>query len=186
MVADVVLLSGPPGAGKSTAAHALAAGLDRAVHLHTDDFWRFIVAGSIAPYLPSSDEQNHTVMEAIRAAAWEYALGGFTTIVDGVIGPWMLVHFTQAPPERQLPRLHYIVLRPDRDETLRRAQQRPGTEALTDPEPVLSMWEQFTNLGPLEHHALDTSRHSARETLAEVREAISSGLFVLPHPASTG
>lgn len=187
MVADVILISGPAGAGKSTAAHALAAATrPRAVHLHSDDLWRFIVSRSITPYRAESDAQNHTVMVAVRQAAWAYAQGSFTTVVDGVIRPWMLHHFTDAAPDASgaepdlSPRLHYVVLRPARDETLRRAQQRTSPDTLTDADPVLSMWDQFAELGHLERYVIDTSANTPQQRLAVVRDAVASGAYLLP------
>ncbi|WP_430331746.1 hypothetical protein [Rhodococcus sp. ACT016] len=82
-----------PWAGKTTLAAKLARSYSRGVHLHTDDFWHCIVSGAIPPYDPASDAQNKTVMEVIAGAAYTYALGGFITVIDGIIGPWMLDHF---------------------------------------------------------------------------------------------
>lgn len=69
----VIVVTGPPGAGKSTVAPALAGGFPRAVHLHADDFWRAIVAGAIPPHLPESDAQNHAVLDVVAGAAYGYA-----------------------------------------------------------------------------------------------------------------
>jgi adenylate kinase family enzyme len=41
-------LTGPPGASKSTAARLSADTLPFSVHLHSDDFWRYIRQGRIA------------------------------------------------------------------------------------------------------------------------------------------
>ncbi|HYG92510.1 MAG TPA: AAA family ATPase, partial [Nocardioides sp.] len=62
MRGGVIVLTGPPGAGKTTTARTLAGSFAKAVHLHTDDFWHCIVAGAVPPYLPESDEQNQTVV----------------------------------------------------------------------------------------------------------------------------
>ncbi|KQR99568.1 shikimate kinase [Williamsia sp. Leaf354] len=168
MSADLIILTGPPGAGKTTTAAQVARGFPRAVHLHTDDFWHAIVSGATPPYEPASERQNHTVLEAIAAAAFAYADGGFATVVDGIVGPWMLDHFRSRMSQYPGVPVRYIVLRPRRAVALARAQARSGAADLTTAGPIASMWDQFADLGALECVVLDTSDDTLDETVARV------------------
>ncbi len=172
---ELIILSGSPGSGKSTVARLLAERYERCVHLHTDDFWHVIVRGAIPAYLPESDAQNQTVVAAIAAAAFEYAAGGFPTIVDGVVGPWMLPHYRREAARHPGVAVHYLVLRPDRETALRRAQQRTAPDALVDAEPILGLWDQFAELGELQGHTVDTTRMDAEASAAEVFALVASG-----------
>jgi predicted kinase len=177
---QVIILTGPSGAGKSTIAVKLAARYNKGVHLHTDDFWHYIVSGAIPPYDPASDAQNQTVMDVIAGAAYTYALGGFTTVIDGIVGPWMLHHFRTRAAQHPELAVHYVVLRPQRNTTLKRAQARAAPSALIDERPILSMWDQFSDLGELDSHVLDTS-HEVEEHSVQRVESIHA----LSSPCST-
>ncbi|HEX5556174.1 MAG TPA: AAA family ATPase, partial [Gaiellales bacterium] len=73
MPSEVLILTGPPGAGKTTVSRLLATSHDRAVHIESDRFFHFIASGYVEPWRKESHEQNIVVMDAVAAAAATYA-----------------------------------------------------------------------------------------------------------------
>jgi cytidylate kinase len=129
---SLLVVTGPPGAGKSTVASILADRAEPSALVEGDCFFTFLARGAIDPWLPESNEQNHVVTRAAAAATGHYAAGGFTTVYDGVVGPWFLPTFAAATG---LERLDYAVLLPAADRcverVLTRADHRFGDEAAT-------------------------------------------------------
>lgn len=173
----VIIVTGPPGAGKSTVSRLLADELSPSVHLNADDFYACIRQGWIAPYLPRADRQNQIVIDVVAQAAFGYASGGYQVICDGIVGPWFIDVFRAVAAVRDLP-LHYVVLRPDEATTLDRAVGRTA-EALTDPEPIRSLHRRFTGLGAFEEHVLDSTRLDPRATVNAVVDGLTSGAYHL-------
>lgn len=170
----ILILTGPPGAGKSTTAQSLVAAHDGpAVHLHSDDFWHFIKKGAISPYLPEARGQNAVVMTVLAQAAEGYAKGNYFVIVDGIVGPWFLHPF-----QRLKQPLHYIVLLPALEAAIERCRLRGG-DTLADPKPIRSLHQQLSMLGDLEKHVIETTGQTPDHTLAAIRGALLSGRFRL-------
>ncbi|GAQ65309.1 hypothetical protein SsS58_05718 [Streptomyces scabiei] len=164
-------------------AQLLADHLTPSVHLHSDDFWRYIKQGWIAPYLPEAHEQNQVVLQVLVSAAFGYAEGGYHVICDGIVGPWFIDLFRVTARERALP-LSYVILRPDQHTTLKRATSR-AADALTDPEPIRSLHGQFSNLGLYEAHVLDSTTLTAQTTADSILQGVTRGSYLLDPSDST-
>ena len=151
---SVLILTGAPGVGKTTTARILAARSDRAVHLESDLFFHFIQSGYIDPWKAESHEQNRIVMRIVADAAAAYAAAGFFTIIDGIVMPeWFLEPLRDTLHEAGHP-VAYAVLRAPLPLCASRAQGR-GSQPLGDREVVERLWHDFSDLGPLEPHAID-------------------------------
>jgi hypothetical protein len=138
------------------------------------------VKGRIAPWELEAHDQNRTVVASFGAAAGVMAQGGYPTVVEGIVGPWMLDLITLEARARDLV-AHYVVLRPSVEVALGRALSRaseervPGHPALTDEETIRKMWEAFSRLGDHEGNVIDTTRLDVARTVERAWSMVSDG-----------
>lgn len=174
MSGEVIIVTGPPAAGKTTVARLLADTADApTVHLETDLFYRSIRTGFVPPFLPEAHRQNEVVIETIVATVAVYARGGYDVIVDGIVGPWFLPQF-RALADDGGPAISYVVLRPDLATTVSRARQRVGDE-LKDVEAISVLHGAFSDIGDLEQHTIDTGGLDSEQTADRVRRVLADG-----------
>lgn len=173
----VLILTGPPGVGKTTTAAILANRVGRAVHLEADAFFRFISSGYVDPREPESRQQNEVVMGIVAAAAAAYANAGYFTVVDGIVIPrWFLAPLRDGLREAGLGAA-YAVARAPLPVCLGRLREREGIVA--EPEAMERTWEEFADLGEHERHAVDVTGMSRDEAAAEIDRLLDAGRLTL-------
>jgi predicted ABC-type ATPase len=151
LVSLLLIVTGPPGAGKSAVASLLIQRFDRSVLVEGDSFFRFIQRGAIVPWLKEADPQNEIVTQAAAAAAGRYAAGGFTTIFDGMVGPWFLPTFLQ---ETGLAGVEYAVLLPSVELCVERVRLRQD-HGFSDEAATRQMHQAFVDARIERRHVLD-------------------------------
>lgn len=179
MSAPLIVLSGPPGSGKTTVAALLAQEFARSSHVQGDHFYRYIVGDWKDPSTPESNEQNQIVVDISTRAACGYAQAGYTTVLDGVYGPWFLERVSAVTNDCGLvpSDVHYVVLRADLDTSLDRAIGRSDSPA---PEQVVrKVHGDFDQLGQFESHVVDTTRSTPAQVTAEVLRRVEAASSLL-------
>lgn len=118
-----IILTGAPGAGKSTVAESLATRLRRGAHIPVDMFRKMIKAGYASPH-HWSDEVARQYRIARRSAAEtarNLAAGGFIPILDDIV-PAEWVEEWKADLEGL--ECRFVVLRPSLEVALARNRTR--------------------------------------------------------------
>ncbi|HWD26208.1 MAG TPA: AAA family ATPase [Rhizomicrobium sp.] len=144
----VLLISGPPGAGKTTVAKALAKAATRpVVHIEGDAFNAFLPL-DVKP--PMMRRQRLSAMQAMMAAARPFSRAGQDTIVDFSIGPWFLPGVM--PFLRDTP-LDYVILYPPKAICAARAAARKDGR-MPDYEPYAEFYDAFRTAKGFEDHMI--------------------------------
>jgi cytidylate kinase len=170
-VGSLLVITGPPGAGKSAVAQAVAAAADHSVLVEGDAFFAFLANGRIDPWLAGSSEQNTIVTEAAAAAAGRFALGGYATIYDGVIGPWFLDTFASATG---LESLEYVILLPSVERCVKQVAERTG-HGFTDEAATRKMHKEFADARIATRHVLHDPWESVGSVVVRISAALGRG-----------
>jgi predicted ABC-type ATPase len=144
-VGDVVVVTGPPGSGKSAVGAALADLLDPSVLVEADWFFGRWRRGGVAPWLPEAAAQTGPAGRAALAATVEYARSDAWVVYDGVLHP---------DAARELAALargagaavHRAVLLPPIEVCLARVAARTG-HGFDDPAATRAMHAAFAGSG---------------------------------------
>jgi cytidylate kinase len=171
-MASLTIVSGSPGAGKTTISKLLAERAPRGVHIESDEFYYDIV-DLIQPSLPEAREQNDTVITAVARAAGAYVEGGYDVVLEGIFGPWYLRFVVK---ESGVADVDYVVLRTSLEDALERVAERNQSEIA---DVVRKMHAPFADLGPLEHHVVQTQDRGVDEILEEIETRRTAGDFRL-------
>ena len=178
----VLLLTGSPGCGKTTVAPLVADRHEPSACLDLDWFFAKLRRGVIEPWRKEAHTQNRVVLRAAAEAAATFAEGGYFTVAEGILYPFMLDLFEQAGAPHGLT-LNYAVLRAPIGVIQQRVQDRrlepPHAGALADPDVVDDLWSQFESHGVEERHRVDSGLRSPDEIAEEIDRRLGAGEFRL-------
>ncbi|HLF79060.1 MAG TPA: AAA family ATPase [Dehalococcoidia bacterium] len=175
---EVLILTGPPGAGKSTVAQALAERYDRVAHIQTDVLRHFITpTGYIAPGRPGFERQQRLGIHNACALAANFLAERIAVIVDDiVVNQADLAAYVEGVKLAQVP-VHYVRLLPSLEVCQARNRERAAQRVA--PGRVQTVHAQFVAAGEIGGSTIDSSALTAYETADKLQALTTSGASIV-------
>lgn len=168
---SLLVVTGPPGSGKSTVSKIVVQRSGPSALVEGDQFFAFLARDAIEPWLAESHEQNTVVVGAAASATGRFTEGGFFTVYDGVVGPWFLDSFASAAG---LTELDYVVLIPDAETCVERVLSRTG-HGFRDQAAARKMHAEFADATVDPRHVLTIGSESVAEVVDRIWGAKEAG-----------
>ncbi len=176
--APLLLLTGSPGCGKTTVAPLVADRHHQSACLDLDWFFATLRRDAVEPWREEAHTQNRVVLSAAAKAAAAFAAGGYFTVAEGILYPFMLDLFAAACQPHGIS-LSYAVLRAPIGVVQQRVQDRTieprHAGALADAAVVDDLWALFEGQGVEERHRVDSGDRTPAEMAAEIDRRHDAG-----------
>jgi predicted ABC-type ATPase len=165
----ITIISGPPGAGKTTVTKELIC-LNKGtlVYIEGDDFWKFMVNDGGRPV----HKNFRATMSAMIGASIGYARNDYEVLLDFSIPPWYIIKAAEKLKQRKIA-LNYVVLLPTIDICATRAANREYG-AIEYNERFIKFYESF---GELQQYIVEENEADAKAIAERVKRGLDVGLF---------
>jgi chloramphenicol 3-O-phosphotransferase len=184
-VPEVLILSGPPAAGKSTVARALAERYDRVAHVEVDTLRHFITpTGYVPPGRAGFERQQSLATRNACCLALNFLQERFAVIIDDVVVTQADLAAYIAGLQASAFPLHFVRLLPSLEVCLSRNRER--REGRMAAERVEKVWRECAASGDFAGVTIDSSDLDAYATADKLQAATTSGKSIVWTPAATG
>ncbi|MEX1022244.1 MAG: AAA family ATPase [Dehalococcoidia bacterium] len=178
---QVLILTGPPGAGKSAVAEAICERFDRMLHVQVDDLRHWVKAGYRRPWDGDAQAAEQRWMAVANAAALARNAVAFryAAVIDDVVHGEAVEAYREALSGgvTGAAEVHFVTLLPSVEAALARDARRGAASV---PERVRAVHAEFVAAiegGAHPGAVLDTSADAdAAMTADRVQDALSRGL----------
>ena len=170
----VYIISGIPGAGKTTVSHLLAASFERGVHIESDSLQKLIITGGLWPdQEPQEEAMRQLTLRAHNACilAISFFDAGFTPVIDDVVIGSRLDDFLEELRGRPL---RFVMLLPRAEVVRQRDAERPDKH-------IFDTWGYLDEVVRNTRRVglwLDTSEMTAEQAVELIKERANEALIL--------
>jgi chloramphenicol 3-O-phosphotransferase len=173
-MAEILILTGPPAAGKTSVALALADRYDRVAHIPVDDLRHFITpTGYRAPGKPGFERQQSLGIRNACALALNFVAERFAVIIDDVVtSPRELEQYVEGlRPSGEA--IHFVRLIPSLAACLERNLKRRSGRV--QPERLEAVYRAFEAAGEMPGSVIDSTELTVEATADRLQALTTKG-----------